>query len=272
MQEDTYTNYLFEYCSSLKYSPKNLKAAVTNRKASSFLLIVSGEYQYSMPDSTFIAKSGTLVYLPYGSCYTFQVLSNPSETSCLQLDFSLRKRNTNDFYNIAEKPKILIQHTPPEIYEVMDNIVYTAIDMNLSNGFKINAYMNMLYGLILENLQKSQSSKGLRKILPAITYIEKHLDKKIKISELAEQCYLSIAQFRRIFTKEKKMSPNQYITALKIQKACNLLKNTDLSISEIAFALGYDNVYYFSTSFKNVTGCSPNHFRSNDINLQISSQ
>jgi len=60
-----------------------------------------------------------------------------------------------------------------------------------------------------------------------------------------------------------------YLRNYRIQKACELLRNTDKKMYEIAFMVGYDNPQYFSSVFKNVMGISPKSYLREVQNRQI---
>lgn len=83
----------------------------------------------------------------------------------------------------------------------------------------------------------------------------------IPITEYASECNMSINWFISRFKKQTGHSPLRFINSLKIEKAKYLLSNTQISIREIAAITGYDNIYYFSQSFKNHTGMPPGKFR-----------
>ena len=56
-------------------------------------------------------------------------------------------------------------------------------------------------------------------------------------------------------------SPKEYLTEYRIKQACRLLKETDLSISAIAYSVGFENNLYFSKAFKKQKGLSPSEYR-----------
>jgi hypothetical protein len=70
--------------------------------------------------------------------------------------------------------------------------------------------------------------------------------------------YLSVYT---LLKKQYNMSPKAYLIQLRIQHACDLLKYEDFSISSISEMVGYQNVYYFSQSFKKTMGISPSEYR-----------
>jgi AraC family transcriptional regulator len=88
-----------------------------------------------------------------------------------------------------------------------------------------------------------------------------HLKNKLSMTEIAARVSMSYVHFNRRFTAYTGISPVQYLISARVKKSKELLLNTDLSISDIAEACGFDNHYYFSNTFKNGEGISPSSFR-----------
>lgn len=79
--------------------------------------------------------------------------------------------------------------------------------------------------------------------------------------ELAKIACMSLSTFKRIFKKHFGISPGKWLRIQRIEKAKDLLKNTNKSISEIAFDLGYGDTASFSKAFKLTTKINPTDFR-----------
>lgn len=94
-------------------------------------------------------------------------------------------------------------------------------------------------------------------------YIHDNVHGPIITKDIANYMYLSEKQVSRIIKKETGISTKQYINKIKLKKAKDLLKNTNLLIKEIADTLGFTSQYYFSQFFKREEGYSPGNFRSN---------
>ncbi|MBN9393299.1 MAG: helix-turn-helix domain-containing protein [Chloroflexi bacterium] len=80
-------------------------------------------------------------------------------------------------------------------------------------------------------------------------------------ADLAEKCGMSQTTFRQAFYKVTGRNPHQYFEQLRIERAAQLLLQTERSINSIARAEGYDDPYHFSRVFKRVMGASPYRFR-----------
>ena len=81
------------------------------------------------------------------------------------------------------------------------------------------------------------------------------------VAELAGRAGYSPVHFTRIFKKVTGYLPREFIIQARIARARQLLKESTLSIGEIADALGYSDVFFFSRQFKSRSGLSPNAFR-----------
>ncbi len=95
----------------------------------------------------------------------------------------------------------------------------------------------------------------------AAAYIETHYAENIEISELAKLSHYSERHFLRLFTRTYKATPTEYITNLRINHACILLKNSKCTISGAAMQCGFADVNYFSRLFRKKTGLSPTEYR-----------
>lgn len=88
------------------------------------------------------------------------------------------------------------------------------------------------------------------------------------VKSMAEYCNLSESYFAHYFKEIMKMTPMQYLTNLRITKAKDFLLESDLSITNIASLLGYDDSLYFSRVFKKHTGYSPSSYQKNQLKIE----
>ncbi|WP_269585086.1 helix-turn-helix domain-containing protein [Roseibium sp. Sym1] len=84
---------------------------------------------------------------------------------------------------------------------------------------------------------------------------------QMAIEDVASELGVSYSYLRRLFKAETGMSAKQYQMGVRIQRACDLLDNTDKSIKEIAGLLGFNSAFHFSSQFHHAIGQSPTHWR-----------
>ncbi|MEX2601765.1 MAG: AraC family transcriptional regulator [Balneolaceae bacterium] len=95
----------------------------------------------------------------------------------------------------------------------------------------------------------------------AIKYMQENLNQSISVKELAYYLNYSPPYVHSLFKKETGYSPIHYFNHLKIQKACQYLSFTDMSIKEISFELGFNDPSYFSRLFKKLMELSSTEYR-----------
>lgn len=98
-------------------------------------------------------------------------------------------------------------------------------------------------------------------IAQAQIWIQDNLSKPLSIPEVASQFGMSTRTFNRRFKLAVSSRPSNYLAEVRMTFACDLLKNTDLSILEIAGYSGYKDASWFSSSFRQWSGNSPKAYR-----------
>ena len=102
-------------------------------------------------------------------------------------------------------------------------------------------------------------------IKEALTFIEQNYQRDISIEEIAAVSGLNRSYFGKVFRDAVGESPQAYLLHYRMARAAQLLKETRLSIGEIAALVSYDNQLHFSRAFKNVHGVSPREYRSTHL-------
>ena len=92
-------------------------------------------------------------------------------------------------------------------------------------------------------------------------YVLAHRFQKITLAEVAAEANLTKEAFCRFFKLRTRKTFTDYLLHLRINEAQKLLQETDLSISEIAYRVGFENLSYFNRSFKRISGKTPRYFR-----------
>lgn len=94
----------------------------------------------------------------------------------------------------------------------------------------------------------------------AMRFIQHHFCEAISVDDIAAFAGISRSHLYRIFLKNLDVSPTDYLSSYRINKACGLLRNSSLKINEIASSVGYHDQLYFSRVFKKQKGISPSDF------------
>lgn len=106
---------------------------------------------------------------------------------------------------------------------------------------------------------KGGLAPALRKRLT--DFVEQHLADPLTLGELAALAALSEYHFARMFRESFGMPPHQYVLARRLTRACELLRQGALPLSEIALACGFSSASHFSNRFRATLGASPGEYR-----------
>lgn len=92
-------------------------------------------------------------------------------------------------------------------------------------------------------------------------FLRENLESNLDMKQLIRELPMSYSKFRKMFKQATGESPNQYHLNLRLDKARELLNTTNLNVTEVAYNLGFDSVFYFSKLFKKKNGVSPKSYR-----------
>lgn len=112
--------------------------------------------------------------------------------------------------------------------------------------------------LLLENFIRLNKTKFLQEL---DHYLETHLNKKIEVDDLCKHFGYGRTKLYEVASMHLNMSVAKYITYYKIEKAKVLLSDEHLKIIDVADALGFDDLNYFSKVFKRITYMTPSEYR-----------
>ncbi len=133
------------------------------------------------------------------------------------------------------------------------------------NDSKIRRIVLMLVMEICDNIKADTKVEKplvyLENIQKSVLYIEKHFSEEIKIENLTSVSNLSRSTFSAEFKKYTGMSAIDYVIIRRLEQAMFLLKNTELSISEVAGECGFTNLSNFNRQFKKMTKLTPGEYR-----------
>ena len=108
---------------------------------------------------------------------------------------------------------------------------------------------------------KGEPSKENFYMERAVTYIRNRYSSDIKVADIAGYLCVNRSYLYKLFKNTLNMSPQEFLTEVRISRAKELLKTTKLSIEHVALSCGYRDTLVFSKAFKRNTGCVPREYR-----------
>jgi AraC family transcriptional regulator len=139
---------------------------------------------------------------------------------------------------------------------------------NLGGKLYIESLANVLAVHLLRQYAATKPQLSIYKgglpqhqLLQVLEYINEHLDRDIKLVNLAQLLDISQFHFSHLFKQSLGTSPYQYLLQQRIERAKQLLKQTDRSIMDIAFLCGFNSHSHLSKQFRQLTGMTPKFYR-----------
>ena len=157
-----------------------------------------------------------------------------------------------------------VNYNENEILKCCHEKMFKAYQLPKNRDLMMNSILyEYLYNLSITfpKTDISQSEKHISYIEEALKYIESNYSEQISINKIAKWLNLDRSYMYRLFKSITGISPQEYLLDFRIRKACDLLKNTDLTITNISRSVGYEDSLYFSRLFKNKKGKTPSEYR-----------
>ena len=220
--------------------------------------MVSGRCHFFINDRAYDVLPGDVVLIPehvihktnYGAEEHSRILIEcsrhfiPTEASAELADMVYLYRNaaaTGEIYSLLQK--IEQEYKSPDAYS------FDAI----------RSYVHLLVYIMIRNKSTvSILSRGNAMIDDVVSYVKDNFSSEITLTEVAKKHFVSPEHLSRTFKRQTGFGFNEFITLVRLQRAEAMLKNENgKTISEIAYACGFNDSNYFSDKFKKFYGTSP---------------
>lgn len=119
-----------------------------------------------------------------------------------------------------------------------------------------------LIEMISQNSMRSVYGGNSQIVASALQFINKNFKEKISLKDIEANLHVNPSYFSTLFKSEMGVTFTDYLNSLKIEYACSLLVNSNMSIIDISLAAGFDDQSYFTKVFRKAKGTTPKHYRS----------
>lgn len=247
-----------------------------------FLYVHKGRGIILIGDNEYTAVTGDLFYCPPGVVNSIRAdNSDPFLLTGINFDFTQNHRKNKLLYPIQRElfePDCVTEYVQFTDFEGFPDRINLANDTNireliynmlrqykeqkrfweLSTAGMLQTFIaSIVQRIIRKSVRGKEASKGDE----IIRFLIENYMQKITNQTIARRFHYHPDHINRIVYSYTGMTLKQYIIDLRIRAAIDLLLHTDADISEIAFNVGYENVYYFSRIFKKKTGYAPSYFK-----------
>lgn len=268
MQTGVYNNSEIFFCSASKlakellfypivsgisYCNKDLMVKRDHYDSSLLIFVLNGEFILEQ-DGIYNARENDLLIV---DCYRKHSYYCKQDATTVWVHFM----GSNSRLIVDKILKDLVHHVTDEKYkyEMLDLYKY------IKNGEDEILISNKIYSILtslLESKTMPTHKDQIRKYIESVkNYINRNYQKHIAISDMANSVNISSSYLFSIFKKYELKSPYDYLLEIRLRKAETLLRESDLSISEIGYQVGFNSDANFIYFFKKEVGISPLKFR-----------
>ncbi|TLS50825.1 AraC family transcriptional regulator [Paenibacillus antri] len=256
----------------LFHAPKGW--AIRNRTMGQYVLqyVVEGRADYPIGGRLYPTVKGDLLFHRPGEPHSILTLEGEPYV-CLSLVFHFGAHEFPVHHLFGEK-HLLGNYTGTELEKKLNRLVHLYRQPDLSSQLQAQGLLLEALGEAAAGLKKTRTGSTVEtrtkaKLLLVQHYIREHYAENVQHRDLEQIAGLSrnyiIVQFKRQFG----LTPMQYLTWVRIQKARELALQTSLSVSEIASQVGYSDVHTFGKMFKKKTGTSLSQFCSALVTYKV---
>ena len=225
---------------------KEQRTTMTNRPYFGLAFCMSGQISYQAKGKRYPLKEGTVVLLPQGKNY--DVIGEKDGLFPVVNFFC-------DGLDVGEITVIELENQKACLNG------FEALQKSFMFGGDRLKSLSAFYELL--SIVCPKKSHGSSYVKASLSYIEENLkNPELSNDVLAEMLGISEVYFRRLFAASLGVTPKQYILDLRIKKARILLRDTPLSVTEVAEECGFSSLYHFCRAFKSRTALTPSEYSS----------
>lgn len=247
---------------------------------------LQGKMQFKIYEDTVTCEIGDILIINSNIPHASRSIEKNTQQRLFQSDISLMYINPLEntlhqhlysFLNTNTKPYYFLPHSTKlnrELGGYLKNIHNEITNKDDMSETYIKGYLNLLSAclnrnkILVENFETKDNRK-LNKILPIVNYIDQNYNLPISLDNISEATHLNEYYLCRIFKAATGQTVFNYINYIRICEAENLLTNTSLSITDIAFSVGFSNISRFDEAFKRITGTTPLKYRKHAYTIKL---
>ena len=147
-----------------------------------------------------------------------------------------------------------------ELINALDNII-SQLQNKTENDYSLLGNLYTIFGCLVNQYREEQNPSHNLYIHQALNYIQNNYYRNIKVQDIADHLQIDRTYLYRLFMEQFHMSPKKYLIQYQLKTALQLLTNSDMSCTEIAYACGFSNPSAFSHLFTKEYGSKPTQIR-----------
>jgi len=205
-------------------------------------------------------ERGEVLYLPKHQRYRMQYTEE--DTSFVLVNFELLSEDGEELALSDEITVLMRDESTGRIDKILSDMEACGLSRDVSSMLRRQELMYRLLGAIYSgDSSLLPHEQRYPQIAAGTRLLERSYLENLPISRFSEESNISLSSFRSLFVKQYGLSPVQYRNRLRLERAERLLAEGTYTVSEVAYACGFENVGYFCRYYKKVLGIAPGEMK-----------
>jgi AraC-like DNA-binding protein len=224
--------------------------------------------------------TGDLYIIPIGLTHEFYGDPGLEYVNCIFNEdiFKEDELELFKYFNNSKRKELAHKYTFGPFYQNKINTLLKELSEELSSQRQFHSiraralFINFLVFVIQNTSQAPgiQTNCAQKNLARVLSYINDNLEKKLSLEILSKKSNYTPDYLSKLFKKEIGATPTEFICNRRLEKACVLLEETDLTIEEISYQTGFFDASYFVKVFKKKCAITPAQFRTKVQNKEMS--
>jgi len=238
-------------------------------RPSELVRVISGKLKMYLDGKKTLVLPGEILFINQGIIHSFFPLDCVYEiinfdTDELLLHTALCKEALRIFSSSRVNVLPIHQIETASIHHLANQLFDFAGRESPDDSLLVLGALFELLGAIYANhhyTENVRASSNAKRFKPLLEFVEKSFMKSITLTDMAKVCNLSVSHFSVLFHEFFRQTPLDYLNSYRIERACLLLTNTDLPVTEVAYRCGFNDSAYFVKVFKKYKNSTPKKYR-----------
>ena len=239
--------------------------------------VTSGTAEHTLNGSRSILKPNDFFFIDLGSYHSFEHAKNLELINCLFLpefiDETLQGCDSLDALlhsSMIRYSRLTVGQTwadrifhdeSGKIGTLLSEMVDEYKNKQFGSNEIFRCHLKEILIFTLRMLVQPAKAYSDSIINEVISFVNKHYHKPLTLQTFCNQKHYNLSYISRRFKQETGMTFREYVQKIRIEKACELLAGSDMTVSEIARAVGYDDIQFFHSVFKRLLHMTPKEYK-----------
>lgn len=240
------------------------------------LYVEKNKLNITVNNNEFSLEEEDILFIANGDTHGFSNQNNHGRRIFIQFDssaFNALGSNTiikpliSNTFRISKQEAPFYNDLRTHILSIVDSYKNKTFGYQLFLCARIYDILAVISNYVIDRVKPQSNNdtlkkiQGLDKLSEAFKYIEANYMDDISLADVAKAVGFSEFYFSRIFKDITEKNFSHYLNEYRIKQAEQYLSNSGMSVSEIAYTVGFNSIVTFNRSFKSVKGCSPSTYK-----------